>query len=614
MRMSMKSVHHLIIVSLVWSVGASAQFKIAWLSDTHIGFAPAPGDLRAVVADINERKDEFAFVVISGDITEKGKNDELKLAKQILDSLQLHYFIVPGNHDTKWSESGCTMFGTLFGDDKAVYDYKGYRFIGLNDGIPMRGGGGHIAPQDLRWLDSVLVATPASSKIVFVCHHLPDGSDIDNTDELLNKLKKHDLRFIGIGHGHANRKYNWDGIEGVMFRSTLARNAKAAYTIVELREDSIIVSEKNVGEAPKSPWHRFANQKKNYEPSKEKGQPFINSPNVSIVWDYKAGVTIGTKPEVSKENVFVTDAQGNAVRLSLLAGKIDWQVNTGNSSVYSSPVVSENTILFGTSDGTIQVLNTDNGSVIWNYKLNGSVLSCPTVQDGKGFIGASDGKFRAFDVVTGKLLWEFSGIGENVETKPLVYEGKVLFGSWDAYLYALDVNTGSLLWKWSADKPNFYFAPAACWPVAANGKIFVAAPDKFTTAIDAMTGKTVWRTNEFAVWESIGISADGERLYLRGMTDTLYCVSTASATPKLLWKTDCKYGFDSNPSMPMEKDGVVFFGSKSGIVSALDAKTGAIRWQYDTGKARTNTVTPLDAQGVVVTTMDGDVLYLREAK
>lgn len=614
MRSTMKTVSRLILLSLVWSVVASAQFKIAWLSDTHIGFAPAPGDLRAVVADINERKNELAFVVISGDIAEKGKNEELKLAKQILDSLQLHYVIVPGNHDTKWSESGCTMFAQLFGDDKAVYDYSGYRFIGLNDGIPMRGGGGHIAPQDLRWLDSVLTATPASSKIVFVCHHLPDGNDIDNTDELLNRLKKHDLRFIGIGHGHSNRKYNWDGIEGVMFRSTLARNDKAAYNIVELREDSIIVSVKSVGEAPKAPWHRFANQKKNYEPSKEKWQPFINSPNVAIVWDYKAGVTIGTKPEVSNDNVFITDARGTVTSLSLLAGKANWSVTAGNSTIYSSPVVNENKVLFGTSDGTIQASHAENGSVIWSYKLNGSVLSSPTIHHGKVFIGASDGKFRAFDAATGKLLWEFSGIGENVETKPLVYEGKVIFGSWDASLYALDVDTGSLLWKWSTDKPNFYYAPAACWPVAANGKIFVTAPDKFTTAIDAMTGKTVWRTNEFAVWESIGISTDGEQLYLRGMTDTLYCVSTSASTPTLLWKADCKYGFDSNPSMPMEKDGVVFFGSKSGIVSALDAKTGAIRWQYDTGKARTNTVTPLDAKGVVVTTMDGDVLYLRETQ
>ena len=67
-------------------------FKFAFISDTHIG-SPNGGaeeDLRRTVADINQIKD-LDFVVITGDITELGKDEEIKLAKKILDSLHIKY-------------------------------------------------------------------------------------------------------------------------------------------------------------------------------------------------------------------------------------------------------------------------------------------------------------------------------------------------------------------------------------------------------------------------------------------------------------------------------------------------------------------------------------------
>ncbi|WP_315820577.1 metallophosphoesterase [Paraflavitalea speifideaquila] len=82
-------------------------FRFVHISDTHIGSpnGSAEEDLRRTVRDINDMKD-IAFVIITGDITELGTDSQLKLAKQILDSLQIKYYIIPGNHDSGWSESG----------------------------------------------------------------------------------------------------------------------------------------------------------------------------------------------------------------------------------------------------------------------------------------------------------------------------------------------------------------------------------------------------------------------------------------------------------------------------------------------------------------------------
>lgn len=591
-----------------------AQLKIAWLSDAHIGFPTGAEDLRSVVRDINAQQGAVRAVVLSGDITEKGKNEELQLAKQILDSLALPYLIVPGNHDTKWSESGTMMFRRLFGDDKVVKDIGGYRFIGMNSGIPMRGGGGHFAPQDLRWLDSVLAVTPMSHKLIFFCHHQPDGSEIDNSHALLDRLKTCDIRFVGVGHGHTNRKYDFDGIQGIMFRSTLRRNSVPAYNIVELREDSIFVSQKNVGEEVQSPWIRFSNRSKSFQPEVEKPDSSRRSSNVEVVWEFNAGTTIGTQAVTDGRDVIIADASGTVTSLRLSNAQVNWRTTISDGTIFSSPLMTNDKAIVGSSDGVMRALRLRDGEIAWSFPTEGSVLSSPILHEGKIYVGASDGRFRALDEHTGTLLWDQQGLDENVETKPLSYDGKIIFGSWNGYLYALNESSGMALWKWSTDKPNFYYAPAACWPVAANGKVFVVAPDKYATSIHALTGQTIWRTDRFPVRESIGISNDGSKLFLRGLNDTLYCLSTITEYPDLLWKVNAGYGFDTNPSMPIEKEGVLYFGSKKGLVTAVDVQTHAIRWQYQTGNARTNTVTPVGKSEVIVTTMDGLVMLLREKR
>jgi 3',5'-cyclic AMP phosphodiesterase CpdA len=111
-----------------YSYTQTDTIRFAWMSDTHIGNPTAAEDLRNSVNDINSLYG-LDFTILSGDITEMGSNEELKLAKQILDSLQQPYYIVPGNHDNKWSESGATMFARLWGDDRFIFESGEYLLL-----------------------------------------------------------------------------------------------------------------------------------------------------------------------------------------------------------------------------------------------------------------------------------------------------------------------------------------------------------------------------------------------------------------------------------------------------------------------------------------------------
>lgn len=113
-------------------------FRFAVVSDTHIGGTPTAGeDLQRVVADINADQD-LAFAIFTGDITELGWDTELTEAYAILNQLKKPWYVIPGNHDTKWSESGNNSFRQIFGYERFHFEYGGYAFIGCSSGPNMR--------------------------------------------------------------------------------------------------------------------------------------------------------------------------------------------------------------------------------------------------------------------------------------------------------------------------------------------------------------------------------------------------------------------------------------------------------------------------------------------
>ena len=133
------------------------------------------------------------------------------------------------------------------------------------------------------------------------------------------------------------------------------------------------------------------------------------------------------------------------------------------------------------------------------------------------------------------------------------------------------------------------------------------------TALDVKTGEQIWRTGTYTVRESICLSQDQTRFYVRAMNDFLYAFSTSAASPEKLWELNAGFGYDINSAMLAEKDGVVFYGTKNDLLMALDARTGAMQWEHKLGTGVMNTVVPLSSTRVLTTDFDGRVVLL-EAK
>ncbi len=591
------------------------NFRFALLTDIHISAdSLAYNDLKRSVEQINRTKD-LDFVIVSGDITEEGDRASLKRAKFLLDQLTVKYYITSGNHETKWSESGVTDFGHIFGSDRFIFEHKGFLFLGFNSGPVIRMADGHVAPQDISWLKKELDKVGKERPVILVTHYpLLDG-DVDNWYDVTDAVRPYNIRVILGGHYHRNLIQNYDGIPAIINRSNLRGKEKVGgYSLYEVNADSILVYENVIGNEPHK-WAGYSLKETYYsvDNSEYKRPDYsVNSQykQVKEDWAVKTGMGIYSSPVVYNNNVYVGDDFGFLNCFSLKDGKKKWSFKSDNR-IIGTPAAANGVLVFGSADKNIYGLDAKTGKIMWKYSATEPVLGAVTISDGIAYIGASDHTFRALEVKTGKLRWEYTDVRGYIETRPLLYEGKVIFGAWDNTLYALDKDTGKELWKWNGGLTRMHFSPAAVWPVAANGKVFITDPQRALTAIDANNGQTVWRTYQSMVRETIALSKDKMRLYSKTMQDSVVCFSTLGNTPKEIWATNVNFGYEHAPSMPVEKDGIVFGSTKNGLVFALEALSGKLLWKHKIGNSLISTVVPLSATQCVFTSTGGEVGLLR---
>lgn len=598
-----------------FAIGQQKPFRFAFISDTHIGSpnGAAEEDLRRTVRDINAQKN-ISFVVITGDITELGTNKELQLAKQILDSLQVKWYIISGNHDVGWSESGGVMFKKVFGYDKLAFTFNGIRFLGCASGPYVRMSDGHIPRDAVNWLDGELKKLKKKQPVIFL-NHYPMDNGMDNWYEVTDRLKKHRTLAILCGHGHANRAMNFEDIPGVMGRSNLrAKEKEGGYNLVDVNKDSISFTVRRPETGKEKKWTSISISNVKYDLEKKFPRPdyAVNNqyPQVKEVWSFASPSNIISTPAVASDKVLVGNQQGEMMAISQNTGLLLWNYKT-EGSIFSSPACSNNKVVFGSGDGYIYCLNIENGQLNWKYKTDASVLGSPVINGDTAFIGGSDHRFYAINIADGKLIWQFEGLEGPVVSTPLLYGDRIFFGAWDRHLYALKRENGNLIWKWNNGSSVRNFSPASCIPVASDGVVYVMAPDRVVSAIDTAGGKALWRSKDGNVRESIGISEDGKWIYGKSMQDSIVAYAASREPQHAAWKMNVGFGYEHVPSMLIEKEGLLFFGTKNGVVYCIHPGEKKLKWAHKIDNSMVNTVRVINSHNLVVSTMDGKVCYLK---
>jgi outer membrane protein assembly factor BamB len=208
----------------------------------------------------------------------------------------------------------------------------------------------------------------------------------------------------------------------------------------------------------------------------------------------------------------------------------------------SSPAIgADGTVYVGSVDKKIYALDGKTGAKKWEFKTGGAVFASPAIgSDGTVYVGSVDKKVYALDGKTGAKKWEHSTI-HSVESTPAIgADGTVYVGSKgseknEGKAYALDGKTGAR--KWPLARPKVVSLVAAqilaSPAIGPDGTVYVITNSQ-VYALDGKNGAVKWEFN------------------MGG------------------------HGMHSSPVI--RADGIVYVGTKKGILYALDGKTGLKRW------------------------------------
>jgi outer membrane protein assembly factor BamB/predicted MPP superfamily phosphohydrolase len=588
-------------------------FSFAHVTDTHVGGSTGAEDLERTVADINSLPD-LDFVLVTGDITEFGSGEELRTAKEILDKLQKPYYVVPGNHDSKWSESGCNDFVRIFGSETFHFEKNGILFIGTSSGPNMRMGPGLVPREQILFIDSVLTPLQNPDQPIIFINHYPLDESLFNSHKILNLFKNRNLQVSLLGHGHANKLYDFRGIPGIMGRSNLrASKETGGYNIGTFRNDTLFYAERIPGDRTLPVWCKipFRGKSDLKGEAEEKAVAKAEAKTgLQEIWSITEQSDIGAGIATRGRICIYTATDGRIIARDRNSGSLLWAYKTGGK-VYSTPVIKGNRVICPSTDGNIRALSVKTGTLLWEFKTSRPIVASPVVHSKRVFMGSSEGIFRAIHLETGKLIWQYDSIRNFVETRPLLYNKGVYFGSWGNTFYALNQKTGQLLWK-REKYNNRMLSPAAVWPVGARGKVFIVAPDRRFTALDVRTGNEIWDSGKYSCRESIGISKNGKLLYIKNMTEgNVDAFSTRSDTLQLVWECKAGLGYEIAPSPITENRKLVFIPTANGLIYAINKRNHQVESICKVSDALVNHILPISGHRVLVTTFDGKVACLK---
>ena len=308
----------------------------------------------------------------------------------------------------------------------------------------------------------------------------------------------------------------------------------------------------------------------------------------------------------------------------------------------ATPIVWGNSIFLNVAEGSalsLWCVDRKGPTVLWKAPLGGGNhreqkqnMSSPSpVTDGTHvYVMTGTGVLKGFDF-KGNALWsrdiqrEYGRFGLNwgYASSPLLHEDglfvEVLHGMHTddpSYLLRIDKNTGKTVWKVERptealrESPDAYTTPALL-QYGTTTEIVVSGGD-VVTGHDPATGKELWRLNGLNPHNDTSYRIVASPVVAGGLI-----IAPSRVNPVIAIRPGGRgdvsqshkvWQFTRGPDVPTPvSDGThVFIITDSGIVYALNAKTGAVVWGPTRLKSGTYSASPVLADGrVYVTSEDG---------
>lgn len=261
----------------------------------------------------------------------------------------------------------------------------------------------------------------------------------------------------------------------------------------------------------------------------------------SIIWSKKLPQYLMSGPAVGNGYIAVASAASSVIVLNQSNGDVVWQANLSGDSL-SKPVISGRQLFIKTIDGNLYAFDLKKGDKLWVVDHGSPHLilkasSAPVLFNQLVLAGFSDGKLDAVEKSTGRLVWQrniaFASGGSDVErmvdidADPIVRGEQIYLASYQGYVGALSLQNGEFIWQQpasvykniaiSGDTVYYVDSDSTLWarnrrnghvkwkqeafkargltePVLMGNRVFVGDKSGFLHGLDVDTGELISRT------------------------------------------------------------------------------------------------------------------------
>ncbi len=277
--------------------------------------------------------------------------------------------------------------------------------------------------------------------------------------------------------------------------------------------------------------------------------------------------------------VYVAFTNGDICCYDAGSGPLSWARPGNGWGIYGgfSLDCESGTIYYTTEDGMLASVSAS-GADGTQFEVGAPIYAPPLLVGDRVIVATTAGDVVAVAKESiDEVLWRCDAPEYAIEAGMCASETAVYAGSWDGHVYAIDIATGAVNWRVRSagsdrDAAPRYYSPADCAPVLVGNRLFVADRAYNLTILDADTGQRLGVMDKCV---AVGPSPDGQAAYVRH-TDNR--VSRLDVAGGVVWTTAAPTG--AIPAPPTAAHGRVLVASNTGVLTVLDAETGAALLSY----------------------------------
>lgn len=263
--------------------------------------------------------------------------------------------------------------------------------------------------------------------------------------------------------------------------------------------------------------------------------------------------------------------------VQLRDGTLKWRYPADEPPLETSlivrPLVHEELVYIGTSNGNLSALDRQSGRLRWAFSARSGITASPILAGDTIFFGTGDGKLFALNAKTGDPAWEQPlKVGDYLYGHLVLAEDSIIFASHDNSVYAASRNGKG---RWRVRLPSPMYDPQPVYAAAAQN-LYLTGGNRLM-ALHVQSGQVRWQC-QFQTDLPYAPAVDEKGVYVLTQENKIYAFDHSG---RPLWDSSKAPTIAYTPSAaPVAAHGLLWVTTKRGTLFAYDLQTGLLKWVY----------------------------------